>query len=174
MDATAFQIRQSGGQLRIALAVFALFCCHRVNEVRAQSIELISSAKSVAAKHTLADNHVDFPASRWQVVNDTIANGCVIVWDATAFQHQSLPKVRANCEIRARIVDGNRSARWQLERSADISAVEDGRENATVILSSRSTGFAEIAISVRYQDVPGQRPVAGAYSTTVTGTITGR
>ena len=174
MDAILKKTRQGSRQHRSAIVAVAFFAAlFTGSDAHAQALRLQSRSGDQQIVHTMKSTVQTFPPVRWDIQNAALAEGCLVQWTAESFVRDESPDVRADCELNLRLVQANRNARWTVTAPFDTSNLAAGKDSATVSVSSRGPGQAQLELTVSFINHDLRRLASGDYQTYVTGTISG-
>jgi hypothetical protein len=157
--------------MMVAVAFFAALLPD--GRTDAQVLRIRSRGGSQQIVHSVKNEIQSFAPVRWDIQNQALDDGCLVQWTAENFAHKTWPQYQADCELSLRLVQGSRNARWNVSAAADSSNIASGKGSATVSITSRRSGTAEVELSVNFRHPHVVSLTAGSYQTLVTGTISG-
>lgn len=157
----------------VAMAAVALFAALESASCSAQSVRAATRSGSQQIRHSLKNAPQSFSPVRWDVINTVHDDGCIVEWTAEPFIHLTEKSAQADCELSIRLVRGTRFARWRVTNPSDASDVSGGKNSASVSLTARREGRAQVELLVRFLEPNSRLPVSGSYRTTVVSTISG-
>jgi hypothetical protein len=137
------------------------------------SVSIVAPA-AVSLTHDQTDNPQAFPAQSWVVKGNTLAGVTVSFATAAPFVHATDPTYKRNARLELAIGTTQGPAVWQVTAAADETDYVGNDNVATVSAQSNGVGRANLDLTVKFITEEFGVFAAGAYSTTVTGTVAAR
>jgi hypothetical protein len=133
----------------------------------------ITAPADVALTHDESDNNQAFPAQSWGVSGNTQAGVNVSFSTAQAFTHTTDSSYKRDVELSLALGNAIGAATWTVGTASDTTDYANATpdEVATVAASSDGVGAADFDLSVTFITDTFGSFAAGAYETTVTGTV---
>ncbi len=139
-----------------------------VNVPTAVSIVAPSAA---SINHDQTDNNNAFPAQTWVVRGNAVNGVNVSFATAAPFTHATIPSMMRDARLDLAVGTTAGPAAWTVNSSSDTSSFGSGDNTASVAASSNGVGRANMNLTVSFVTGSFGEFAAGAYSTTVTGTV---
>jgi hypothetical protein len=139
-----------------------------VNVPTAVSIVAPSAA---TITHDQTDNNNAFPSQTWVVKGNAVNGVNVKFATATPFTHATIPSMKRDTKLDLAVGTTAGPAAWTVTTASDISNHLSGDNVAEVIATSNGVGRANMNLTVSFVTGAFGEFAAGAYSTTVTGTV---
>ncbi|MGH7128793.1 MAG: hypothetical protein ACREJB_13450 [Planctomycetaceae bacterium] len=114
-----------------------------------------------------------FAETRWNLRSVGEPLGATVQWTCPPFVHAADAALKVDSRLDVRVLRSNRGANWQVVLGQDQTDFNGGKQTATVVLSSQSSGNGRAGLTVTFLSGPFDSLAAGDYTLTVTATIAG-
>jgi hypothetical protein len=131
----------------------------------------IVAPSAASINHDETDNNNAFPAQTWIVKGNAINGVNVSFATATPFTHATLPSMKRDTKLDLAVGTTVGPALWTVTTPTDTSNYLSGDNNALVAATSNGVGRANMQLTVSFVTGAFGEFAAGAYTTTVTGTV---
>ncbi|MEP3478054.1 MAG: hypothetical protein ABJZ55_02290 [Fuerstiella sp.] len=122
--------------------------------------------------HPGTSDDIVFDNSVW-LAQCTSNRGCTVTFETDhAFQHTIHTQQKRDAAIEFRRVFGSFGSGWTIDQASDQTDYQSGNEQASIQVSSRSSGLAFLLLRIRFITGDPQTLAGGRYRMTVIGTIT--
>lgn len=134
------------------------------------AVSIVAPA-AASINHDQTDNNNAFPAQTW-VVRGNAVNGVNVAFATAApFTHATLPSMKRDAKLDLAVGTTSGPAAWTVTTPTDVSNFGGGDNGASVAATSNGVGRANMQLTVSFVTGAFGEFAAGAYSTTVTGTV---
>ena len=142
---------------------------YRVRVSPYMQIRALNPARS--ATHPMTTANITFNNQQWQAVTLSGSGSTVRFTTDHAFRHATDFAYKRDARLQLTRIIGTSSARWQFDTVTDTTNYAAGDETATVQISSRGPGVANISMNVIFMTGSLATLKGGQYDMTVVGTI---
>ncbi|TWT53973.1 hypothetical protein Pla22_16070 [Rubripirellula amarantea] len=133
----------------------------------------ITAPTNVSITHDETELDQAFPVQEWVVKGNSLDGVTASFSTASAFVHTTDASAKRDAALGLAVTSSVGGANWNVTTAADSTDYVNNDPVATVQVTSDGFGFANMGLTVSFiTDGFGSFP-AGAYETTVTGTVTG-
>lgn len=137
------------------------------------SVSIVAPA-AVSMTHDETDNPQAFPAQAWVVKGNSTTGVTVTFATAQPFIHATDANFKRNARLELALGTSQGPAVWQVTAAADQTDYVANDNVAQVTAQSNGVGRANLDLTVKFITEEFGVFAAGAYSTTVTGTVAAR
>ncbi len=142
---------------------------YRVHIAPHMEIRALGQARS--ATHPMTAANLTFNNQQWHAVTLSGTGSTVRFTTDHAFRHATDFSYKRDARLQLTRIVGTSSARWQFDTVTDTTNYAAGDETATVQISSRGPGVANISMNVIFMTGSLASLKGGQYDMTVVGTI---
>ncbi len=134
------------------------------------AVSIVAPA-AASINHDQSDNNNAFPAQTWIVKGNAVNGVNVSFATANPFTHATDNTMKRDAKLDLAVGTTAGPAGWTVTTPSDTSNFGSGDNVATVAATSNGVGRANMLLTVSFVTGSFGEFAAGAYSTTVTGTV---